>query len=73
MQVMNEELLELKAKITKLSEKIGQAFEDSKGLVKRHEFLELRKYVDFWNPMDFITVKEVKELTQTLNKTETEQ
>lgn len=68
MRVLNEELIELKAKMTKLSEKIGQAFDDTKNLVKRHEFLELKKYVDFWNPMDFVTVKEVKEMTQNLNK-----
>lgn len=68
MRVLNEELVELKSKITKLSEKLGQAFEDSKNLVKRHEFLELKKYVDFWNPMDFITVKEARTMAQNLNK-----
>ncbi len=68
MQLINEELVDLKTKMTRLSEKIGQAFEDSKHLVKRHEFLELKKYVEFWNPIDFLTVKEAKELTQNLNK-----
>ena len=68
MQVINEELVELRTKMSKLSERIGQAFEDSRNLVKRHEFLELKKYVDFWSPMDFLTVKEAKELTQNLNK-----
>jgi anion-transporting ArsA/GET3 family ATPase len=67
LSVVSEDLAELKAKITKLSELLGQAFQDSQNLVKRHEFLELKKYVEFWNPMDFVQKKEV---TQHLNKSE---
>ena len=57
LQILNDDLLELKSKITTLTEKLGQAFQDSQNLVKRHEFLELKKYVELWEPLQFMKLK----------------
>lgn len=56
-QIINDDLLELKNKISTLTEQLGQAFQDSQNLVKRHEFLQLKKYVELWEPLNFMKLK----------------
>jgi uncharacterized coiled-coil DUF342 family protein len=52
---LKNEVSDLNEKMTKLSEEVSQG-------VSKAEFNVLAKYLDFWQPMDFLTRKQAEEL-----------
>jgi len=52
---LKNEISDLNEKMTKLSTEVSQG-------VSKAEFNVLAKYLDFWQPMDFLTRKEAEEM-----------
>ncbi|MFH1589519.1 MAG: hypothetical protein ABIB43_03050 [archaeon] len=52
---LNEDLLEIKRSISEINEKMMQMASELKISVRQSEFRVVEKYVDMWQPMDFVT------------------
>ena len=68
-QLIDEDVLEIKSKLKELVEKLELLNDEMKHFADRREFTVLKKYIEFWQPMDFVTRKEVNDfLRKKLNK-----
>jgi hypothetical protein len=61
-RLINEELLEIKSKIQKLVENLEDMQKELQDTVHASDFLVLKKYVEYWEPLRFVTRKEVDEV-----------
>lgn len=61
-RLMDDELMELKTRVQNLSEQLEVMRMDIGDAVKQKDFRVLEKYLDFWDPMIFITRKEAGEI-----------
>lgn len=61
-RLMNDELMELKTRVQELSEQLEVMHLDIGDAVKQKDFRVLEKYLDFWDPMLFVTRREAEEL-----------
>ena len=61
MQLVSQNILSVKKTLAELSEKVGLLADEINNFVKTDEFKVLEKYVSFWEPMDFVTRKEVND------------
>ena len=61
MEIISNNILSVKKTVSELSEKVGLLAEEINNFVKIEDFTTLEKYVSFWNPMDFVTRKEVND------------
>lgn len=57
----NDESLELKKQVNDFSEKIGMLGSEMGGVAQKSDLKVLEKYLDMWNPTNFVTRKELKE------------
>ncbi|MCF7872113.1 hypothetical protein K9L97_03700 [Candidatus Woesearchaeota archaeon] len=57
--LINDDLVELKTKVADLNEQIGLMRMEIAQAVKQRDFKVLEKYLDMWNPMSFVTRKEL--------------
>jgi len=60
-QLLNESLTDVKKTVKNLVDKVTLLKGEVEHFVSRNEFSVVKKYVDFWEPMDFITRKEVND------------
>ncbi len=65
---LNDSLSELKNEVIELSEKMEKLFEEVRSSAGKHELNVLSKYLDFWQPMDFLTRKEAEELIKEIKE-----
>ncbi|MFP4118647.1 MAG: hypothetical protein ACLFTH_01175 [Candidatus Woesearchaeota archaeon] len=61
MRLVNDDILELKKTVKDVREKLSLLSDEVENFVEKPEFTKLKKYVGFWNPMDFVTRKEVND------------
>ena len=59
-KVLNEEVLELKRGQEKMQRTMDLIIKELKQTAGKEEILVLRKYVDFWNPLTFVTQRDVE-------------
>lgn len=59
---LNENMSELRNEISDLSEKMAKLAEEIKNAVNKSEFNVLVKYMNYWQPMSFITKKEAEKM-----------
>lgn len=59
LKLLQKDLLETKKQVRKLTEELSGLTDEVRNFVRRHEFLVLKRYVDLWQPVDFVTRKEV--------------
>src|SRR3989338_3452451 len=59
-KVLNEEVLELKRGQEKMQKTMDLIIKELKQTAGKEEILVLRKYVDFWNPLTFVTQRDVE-------------
>lgn len=59
MQLLNENLLELKKTLKDVLEKISMLGDEVNNFAKKTDMITLQRYVEFWEPIDFVTRKEV--------------
>ncbi|MGM5481032.1 MAG: hypothetical protein ACQESE_01335 [Nanobdellota archaeon] len=61
LRLVNDDILDLKKVIKEVNEKLTLLNDEVENFVNTPEFTKLKKYVGFWNPMDFVTRKEVND------------
>lgn len=59
-KTMNEDVLELKHQREKTLEKMDMIIKELKSTAAREEVMVLRKYIDLWNPMTFVTQRDLE-------------
>lgn len=66
LSIINETTMELKRDIADLNEKLLKLVEEMKDTVKKNEFNVLAKYLNFWQPLNFLTREEAEKLLKDL-------
>ncbi len=61
-KIMHETILELKSDISELNEKIIKLRQEVKHSVKKTDFNVLAKYIDYWQPLNYLTKEEAEKL-----------
>lgn len=62
LKALTETMLDLAQKVEDVKEKIDAMTGELSGVVKRHEMTVLERYMDLWQPMNFVTREEAKML-----------
>jgi predicted RNase H-like nuclease (RuvC/YqgF family) len=60
-KLINDDLVNIKKNMKNLSEKISLLEEEVNNFADKRDFTVLQKYVEYWQPMDFVTRKEVND------------
>jgi len=63
--VMNDELLEMRREQEGTVQKIDLIIKELKRTAGIEEVMTLKKYVDLWNPMNFVTQRDVERVVET--------
>jgi len=56
------DITEIRGDLRKLNEQIVVMNSELKGCANRNDLLTIEKYINFWEPMNFITVEEAKRI-----------
>ena len=59
---LNQELVDSKKSIADLSEKMGYMAAELKDFARREEVQVMKKYLDYWQPMNFVTMNQVEKI-----------
>ncbi len=59
LQILNENLMETKHAIRDITEKVSLLSQEVSNFATKNDLTVLQRYVEFWEPMDFVTRKEV--------------
>jgi 3-methyladenine DNA glycosylase AlkD len=73
LQLVSKDILELKKILNDLAEKISLLSDEVSNFVDSKEFTILERYLSFWEPMDFVTRKEVNDFLRKKYKEENKQ
>lgn len=60
-RLIQENLLDVKRSVKNLTEKLSLLTDEITTFASQNDFTVLRRYVDFWQPLDFVTRKEVND------------
>ena len=60
-RLLNENVLEVKRAMKDLADKVNLLTDEIQGFTNKNEFTVLKRYVEFWQPLDFVTRKEVND------------
>ena len=71
-KILNEELIKSKLKIQELIEDITNIKKELTDTAKQNELKVLNKYLDMWEPMQFVTKKEAEKIIEELKTKKTE-
>lgn len=63
-RLLNDEMIELKGKFQELRESFDMMKTELKDTAKQNDLKVIEKYLDYWEPMEFVTKKEVREVLQ---------
>lgn len=63
-KVINDDLIELKREREKIQEKMELVIKELKLTAGKEEVMTLKKYMELWNPMNFVTQKEVERIVE---------
>lgn len=63
-RALTQQVVELRRHIGEINMKIDAMLGELQQVVPRHEFAQLERYVDLWQPMRFITREEAKRLIE---------
>ena len=61
-KAINETVTELKLQMAELTEKLAKLNEEVKASVSKAELNTVAKYLEFWQPLDFLTRKQAEEM-----------
>lgn len=59
-KALGNDLLELKRSVSEINENLIMMSSELKNSVKQYDFKVIEKYVDMWQPMNFVTREELK-------------
>lgn len=63
-KVVNEEILDLKRRVEDLNSKMEIVISELKNCTRKDEIDTLSKYIDLWEPVNFVTRKEVEQIVK---------
>ncbi len=63
-RLLSDEIVEIKMKLSELAEELAVMSSELKNAVKQNDFKVLDKYLDMWEPMQFVTRKEAEEIIE---------
>lgn len=63
-QVINSELVEIKRGMSKINEDMEEVVKELKLRASREELDVIKKYLDLWNPVNFVSRKEVERIVE---------
>lgn len=63
-RTLTSDIGDLKTKIAEIKEKIFDLVKELKETAKRDEVKVLEKYINFWNPVKFVTQNEVQQIVK---------
>ena len=69
-KILSEDIVELKREIKDISDKLGLITAEIKNLVNKNEFKIMERYLDMWQPMNFVTRDELNKLLKEHKKTQ---
>lgn len=61
-KLINQDVSELKKQMSDFNEKTAILLDEIKQSVKKHEFMEFEKYINLWEPMNFLTYEQAVKL-----------
>jgi len=61
-KLINQDVSELKKQMSDFNEKTVILLDEIKQSVKKHEFMEFEKYINLWEPMNFLTYEQAVKL-----------
>ena len=61
MRILNENLLDLKKDLKKVVEKVSMLGDEVSRFAHKTDMITLQKYMDYWQPIDFVTRKELND------------
>ncbi|MEM4397328.1 MAG: hypothetical protein QW757_01735 [Candidatus Woesearchaeota archaeon] len=61
-KLLDSNLSELKSEISEVNEKMAKLIEEINQTVKKDEFNVLVKYLEFWQPLDYLTKEDAKKI-----------
>ena len=59
LRIVQERVTDLKRQVKTVLEQVSALSDEMQGFVKKEEFVPLQRYVELWQPIDFVTRKEV--------------
>ncbi len=62
LKVLNDTITEVKGEFSEMNDKLLKLNDEIQNAVKKTEFNVLSKYIDFWQPLNYITRDEVEKL-----------
>jgi len=71
-KVLHETITELKSELSELNEKLTKLNQEVNQAVKKTDFNVLAKYIEFWQPLNYITKEEAEKLIRETNQKEAE-
>lgn len=69
-RTITSDISDIKTEIAEIKERILELIKELKEAAKRDEVKVLEKYINFWNPVNFVTQNEVEGLVKEFIKTE---
>jgi predicted nucleic acid-binding Zn-ribbon protein len=63
-KLLNEDALELKKEIIDIRDKLRLISSEIKNLVNKNEFKVVERYLDIWQPMNFVTRNELRKMLE---------
>ncbi|MEM4336968.1 MAG: hypothetical protein QXG86_03110 [Candidatus Woesearchaeota archaeon] len=64
LKIINSDIIDIKHEIEDIKEKILLIIKELRSSIKVEEFEELKKYIELWEPMNFVTRGEVKKIVE---------
>lgn len=59
LRLVQDRITELKRQVKTITEKVSSLQAEMQQFVRKEEFIPLERYVNLWQPVDFVTRKEV--------------
>ena len=61
-RALNKELVDTKKEIAELREKMEYIAAELQDFARKEEVQVMKKYLDYWDPMNFVTIKQVEKI-----------
>ena len=61
-KLLNDDIKEVKNDMFEIKENMHKVIQEFKFFASKKDFMVLEKYINMWNPLNFVTEKEVEEL-----------
>ncbi len=63
-KIIRDDLIELKREREKTNQKMDLIIKELKITAGKEELMTLKKYIDYWNPMNFVTQRDVERVVE---------